>query len=134
MLPSSTRIASQLLEFINSNHVYIDELDEEFIERVRKAAEDEFDGSIPVGVTKRKGKSRRSIAPRFPSEWSKSKEAFERAIISFEDEYKTGKPNKLADTILPGNYPQSPGSQISITYNSPKGKLPQANINQIPKI
>ncbi|RKF63541.1 hypothetical protein OnM2_024116 [Erysiphe neolycopersici] len=81
MSPSSTRIASQLLEFINSNHVYIDELDEEFIERVRKAAENELDGSI----------------------LSKSKEAFERAIICFEDEYKIGKPNKLVDTILPGN-------------------------------
>ncbi|POS82585.1 hypothetical protein EPUL_005263, partial [Erysiphe pulchra] len=131
---SSTRIASQILKFINSNRIYIDELNEEFNERVRKAAENDCDGSIQVGVTKRKGKSRRFIFPRFPSEWSKSKEAFGRAINSFEDKFKIGQSNKVAATILPGNYPHSPSPQISLAYNSPRGHLPERNIQQIPNL
>ncbi|POS81912.1 hypothetical protein EPUL_006111, partial [Erysiphe pulchra] len=40
--------------------------------------------NVPVGVTKRKGKPRRSIAPQFPVEWSSSREAFQKAVNKFE--------------------------------------------------
>ena len=68
--------ASQIKEVIDSNHVYTDDLDEELIERIRAAADKEAEENIPSGVSKRKGKSRRSIVPRFPSEWASSREAF----------------------------------------------------------
>ncbi|KAI1003262.1 hypothetical protein K3495_g4943 [Podosphaera aphanis] len=56
-------IASQLWEFLDTNHVYTDELSEETIERIRDAAEKELEEVVPSVTTKRKGKSRRSIAP-----------------------------------------------------------------------
>ncbi|POS81901.1 hypothetical protein EPUL_005865, partial [Erysiphe pulchra] len=63
-----TRSASQLRDFVVTNHVYTDDLDEEIIERIREAAEREPEEFVPSGVTKRKGKARRSLAPRFPTD------------------------------------------------------------------
>ncbi|RKF57313.1 hypothetical protein OnM2_075060 [Erysiphe neolycopersici] len=64
----NTRSASQLRDFIDTNHIYVDGLDEDVIERIGEAAEKEPEEIFPSIVTKRKGKARRSLAPRFPSE------------------------------------------------------------------
>ncbi|POS84186.1 hypothetical protein EPUL_004899, partial [Erysiphe pulchra] len=53
-------------DFIDTNHVYTDDLDEEIIERIREAAVREPEEFVPSGVTQRKGMARRSLAPRLP--------------------------------------------------------------------
>ena len=84
-MPSqSSKIANQLQEFINTSHVYTDGISEETIEKIRCAADKEPEDTVPTSITKRKGKSRRSIVSRYPSEWATSKEEFLRAVEKFE--------------------------------------------------
>ncbi|KAI1008142.1 hypothetical protein K3495_g79 [Podosphaera aphanis] len=68
MSGQSNRIASQLKDFIESGYVYADELDDELIERIRGAADKVPEETVPFGVSKHKGKARRTIFPRFPPE------------------------------------------------------------------
>ncbi|POS82242.1 hypothetical protein EPUL_004705 [Erysiphe pulchra] len=83
MTVPQSRLALQLRDFIVSNHIYVDDIDEETKVQIRRAAE-EAEENVPVGVTKRKGKPRRSIAPQFPVECSSSREAFQKAVNKFE--------------------------------------------------
>lgn len=46
-----------------------------FVTRYQCQAAEEAEEYVPVGVTKRKGKPQRSIAPQFTVEWP-SREAF----------------------------------------------------------
>ena len=107
-MPSgSGRIASQLRDFIDSNHIYADELTEEQIEKIRDAAEKDPEELVPQGITKRKGKSRRSIIPRYPSEWASSREAFRNAVWNFEYEkipLKSPKPSTPPQSSEKTNY------------------------------
>ncbi|KHJ32477.1 hypothetical protein EV44_g3510 [Erysiphe necator] len=83
MTVQQSRLALQLRDFIISNHIYVDDINEEKKAQILRAAE-EAEENVPVGVTKRKGKPRRSIAPQFTVEWSFSREAFQRAVYKFE--------------------------------------------------
>ncbi|KAI0991221.1 hypothetical protein K3495_g16966, partial [Podosphaera aphanis] len=94
--------ARQLLEFMNTNHVYVDDLDEEQVQRIREAAEREEE-NLPVGITKRKGKSRRSSGLRFPSEWANSRSAFQKAVRKFE----VGKASATPQRTLPVGPPSN---------------------------
>ncbi|KAI1007813.1 hypothetical protein K3495_g418 [Podosphaera aphanis] len=88
--------AQQLLEFMNTNHVYFDDLDEELVERIPEAAEREEE-NLPVGITKRKGESRRSSGLRYPSEWANSRSAFQKAVRKLE----VGKASATPQRALP---------------------------------
>ncbi|CAD6501899.1 BgTH12-02144 [Blumeria graminis f. sp. triticale] len=89
-----TRGASQLRDFIDSDHIYTDELDEAVIQRIREASEKEPEESVPSGITKRKWKARRSMIPRFPLEWANSREAFRKAVRQFEYHKNSGSPRR----------------------------------------
>lgn len=84
MACSSGKLACQLREFIFSKHIYADELSEEVMEKIFEAADREPEESVPSNITKRKGKARRSLAPRYPSEWASSKQDFLKAVKQFE--------------------------------------------------
>ena len=89
---NTSRIASQLQDFINTNHIYTDELDEETIQCIREAADKEPEEFTPRGVTKRKGKARRSVAPTFPPEWATTLEEFRKAVHIFLEGSKSKQP------------------------------------------
>ncbi|RKF64821.1 hypothetical protein OnM2_016074 [Erysiphe neolycopersici] len=110
------RIASQLREFIDTNHIYTDELTEEQIGKIRDAADKEPDEVVPIGVTKRKGKSRRSVVPRFPSEWASSIEAFRKAVWTFEHGNLPKSQNQGRSTIAESSRKQP----LSPTYIHPQ--------------
>lgn len=88
------KIATQLHEFINSGHIYTDELSEETIEKIHAAAEKEADESVPANITRRKGKARRSTGPQYPSEWAKSRDSFLKAVSKFQAKSFTPLHNK----------------------------------------
>lgn len=123
MTVPQSRLALQLRDFIISNHVYVDDINEETKAQIHRAAE-EAEENVPVGVTKRKGKPRRSIAPQFPVEWSSSREAFQRAVYKFEAGLNTlgsGKPcaaGPSRTTPVPSIHP------IPITRNMPTAPSP----------
>ncbi|POS86122.1 hypothetical protein EPUL_002951 [Erysiphe pulchra] len=77
----NTRSAIQLRDFIDTNHIYVDGPDEDVIGRIRKAAQKESEEIVPSNVTKRKGKARRSLAPRFPPEWATSRGIERRSSV-----------------------------------------------------
>lgn len=100
MASQPSRSASQLRDFIDTNHIYTDDLDEETIERIREAAEREPEENLPSGITKRKGKGRRSLAPRFPPEWANSKEAFQKALQKFQYSSYSASPERRFTTPI----------------------------------
>ncbi|RKF61056.1 hypothetical protein GcM3_159016, partial [Golovinomyces cichoracearum] len=51
---SQSKIAVQLREFIDTNHIYADELSDEQVDKIRDAAEKEAEQIVPFGITKRK--------------------------------------------------------------------------------
>ena len=106
---NTSRIASQLRDFINTNHIYTDELDEETIQSIREAADKDPLELTPRGVTKRKGKARRSVAPIFPPEWS-TLEEFRKAVYMFLDGPKTKQSEIHPGSELSDNYLPSPRS------------------------
>ena len=62
------KLASQLLSFINSGHIYTDEVSREKFEEIEAAGEKEPEETVPGNITRRKGKARRSVAPQYSSE------------------------------------------------------------------
>lgn len=93
------RLANQLLNFINSGHIYTDEVSRETIEEIEAAAEREPEETLPGNITRRKGKARRSVGPQYPTEWAKSKESFRKAILKFQAGNSPQSPNEYLPTI-----------------------------------
>lgn len=60
------------------------------------------------GVTRRRGKARRSSGPKFPSEWASSKEAFQNVVWSFDHKNISKRPEINTNTGLSGSIPRSP--------------------------
>lgn len=119
-----SRIASQLREFLDTNHIYTDELDEETIQSIREAAEKDTEKLTPCGATKRKGKGRRSVAPRFPPEWATSVEEFRKAVFMFHDGYKTKQVerhpgSRISDNNLPSPIPTHQKPTPTRQYEEP---------------
>ncbi|KAI1001929.1 hypothetical protein K3495_g6269 [Podosphaera aphanis] len=116
MVISSSRPASQLRDFIASNHIYADDINEETIHKIHQAAEMEPEENLQPSITKRKGKMRKSIMLQFPVKWSTSWEAFQRAVYKFES----------------GAYSQSPGKLANVgpSQNTPRGSIPPINLKQ----
>ena len=85
----TTGLASQLRDFINSGHIYTDELSEELLENIQATAEKEVEDNVSTNITRRKGKSRRSMGPQYPQEWAKSRESFRKAVLKFQGRNST---------------------------------------------
>ena len=122
-IPTS-KLASQLRNFIASNHIYADDISEEIVERIRNAAENDTEENMSSGITIRRGKPRRSTVPQFPGEWSSSREPFQRAAHRFETKINLQSPGKLSAAGPTRNTPKPPSHNPHMRQNSPSGTSP----------
>ncbi|POS87528.1 hypothetical protein EPUL_001927, partial [Erysiphe pulchra] len=114
------RLASQLLNFINSGHIYTDEVNRETFEEIEAAAEKEPEETLPGNITRRKGKAGRSVGPQYLKEWAKSKESFRKAILKFQAGNSLRSPDEYLPTIPSKSNSPTPinNKRTSIIENS----------------